>query len=127
LFFRERRLRLRLRSRRGSGRERRRGLCSLRIGASPQAGLSLGCPCPEAPCADPNFEAPGLAPFSFLLFKEIDREEDGVTYAVQYTADNIEQYRTYVEVHAAAMRQKGIDKWGERFIAFRTVMERVVI
>jgi hypothetical protein len=62
------------------------------------------------------------------LWKMMDmEEEDGVTYAVQYTADSIEQYRTYVEVHAAAMRQKGIDKWGERFIAFRTLMERVVI
>lgn len=62
------------------------------------------------------------------LWKMIDiEEEDGVTYAVQYTTDTVEHYRTYLDVHAANMRQKGIDKWGDRFIAFRTVMEEITI
>ena len=62
------------------------------------------------------------------LWKIIDiEEEDGVTYAFQYTAENIEEYRQYLNVHAPAMRQKGIDKWGDKFIAFRTVMEEIKI
>lgn len=62
------------------------------------------------------------------LWKMMDiDEEDGITYAVQYTTDTIEQYRAYLDEHASVMRQKGIDKWGDRFIAFRTVMEEITI
>jgi hypothetical protein len=60
------------------------------------------------------------------FWKLIDVDEvDGLTYAVQYVADDKAAYTRYLELFAPTMRKKGIDKWGDRFIAFRTVMEQV--
>jgi len=55
---------------------------------------------------------------------EVD-DTDGPTYAIQYTAASKELYDIYIDEFAFALRQKTIDKWGDRFIAVRTVMEVV--
>jgi hypothetical protein len=52
-------------------------------------------------------------------------ETDGITYAVQYHAESKDDYNRYIKNHADDMRKKGMDKWGNKFIAFRTVMEVV--
>jgi hypothetical protein len=52
-----------------------------------------------------------------------DAETETVTYAAQYYVESEQQLNTYLNDHAPAMRQKGFDKWGNRFIAFRTIME----
>ncbi|MCC7377875.1 MAG: DUF4286 family protein, partial [Chitinophagaceae bacterium] len=44
---------------------------------------------------------------------------------VQYHAQSKGLYNNYIENHAVQMRQKGYDKWGDKFIAFRTVMQVV--
>lgn len=59
-----------------------------------------------------------------LQLMEVD-DSEGPTYAVQYHALSKGLYNNYIENHAAAMRQKGYDKWGDRFIAFRSVMQVV--
>ena len=53
---------------------------------------------------------------------EVD-ESEGPTYAIQYFADSKSDYNRYIEIHAADMRQKSFDKWENRFIAFRSVMQ----
>ncbi len=50
-------------------------------------------------------------------------ETDGVTFSAQYTCDSLEDYHEYISSHAPAMRDKGIKKWGDGFVAFRTVMQ----
>lgn len=50
-------------------------------------------------------------------------EEEGVTYIAQYFCDNIQQYNTYIAGHAQTMRDKGFRRFGNGFIAFRTLME----
>lgn len=50
-------------------------------------------------------------------------ESEGVTFVIQYHSDSIENYQSYVNEHAQLMRKKGLDKFGNRFAAFRTVME----
>lgn len=50
----------------------------------------------------------------------------GMTYAVQYLSPNRAMYEQYIEQYAPILRQKGIDKWGEKFVAFRTAMEQVI-
>ena len=50
-------------------------------------------------------------------------EEDGPTYAVQYHADSRQQYDAYIELHAPALRQSSMEKWGNQFISFRSLME----
>jgi hypothetical protein len=52
-------------------------------------------------------------------------DTEGPTYVIQYFAESKANYNRYIQNHAAAMRQKGLDKWGDRFIAFRSVMQEV--
>jgi DNA gyrase inhibitor GyrI len=49
----------------------------------------------------------------------------GPTYAIQYFAQSKKDYETYIEQFAGDMRKRGADKWADRFIAFRTVMQAV--
>ena len=53
---------------------------------------------------------------------EVD-ETEGPTYAIQYHADSKADYNRYIEIHASHMRQKSFDKWGNGFMAFRSVMQ----
>lgn len=59
-----------------------------------------------------------------LRLLEID-DEEGPTYAIQFTAESKANYNRYIEKFAAEMRQRSFDKWGNRFIAFRSVMQVV--
>jgi len=52
-------------------------------------------------------------------------DTDGITYAIQYHAESKALYNRYIEIFAEEMRKKGFEKWGDKFIAFRTVMEVV--
>lgn len=52
-------------------------------------------------------------------------EEEGPTYVVQYFAESKAKYNLYIERYAASMRQKSFDRWGDKFIAFRSVMQVV--
>lgn len=61
---------------------------------------------------------------TILRLLETD-ETEGPTYAVQYHASNNELYNKYIEIYSVEMRKKGMDKWGNRVIAFRTVMQVV--
>lgn len=55
---------------------------------------------------------------------EVD-DSEGPTYAIQYNADSKADYNRYIETYATDMRQKSFEKWGARFIAFRSVMQVV--
>ena len=60
----------------------------------------------------------------YQLVKLLNTEEaTTTTYAVQYYAANHAQLEHYLETYAQSMRQKGFDRWGNRFVAFRTIME----
>ena len=60
------------------------------------------------------------------LFKLLEVDEtEGPTYAAQYFAPSMAHYEEYLAQHAPAMRQKTMDKWGAKFIAFRSLMEVV--
>src|SRR5689334_22629802 len=62
--------------------------------------------------------------FRIVKLLEVD-ETDGPTYAIQYFAESKADYNRYIEIHAPRMRKKSNDKWGEKFIAFRSLMEIV--
>jgi hypothetical protein len=60
------------------------------------------------------------------MFRLLEQDEtDGLTFVVQYFAPTIENYLTFIEEFAPVLQQKAFDKWGNRFIAFRTVMQVV--
>jgi hypothetical protein len=50
-------------------------------------------------------------------------DQEGPTYAVQYFTDSLAHYNTFKEEYAQALRQRGYDVFGNRFIAFTTVMQ----
>jgi hypothetical protein len=59
-----------------------------------------------------------------LRLLEVD-DADGPTYAVQYFSESKSLYNNYIENHATEMQQKSFAKWGDKFIAFRSVMQVV--
>jgi len=50
-------------------------------------------------------------------------DEEGVTYAAQYEAPDRTHYDRYIQEFADDLRKKGHEKWGNGFIAFRTLMQ----
>lgn len=59
----------------------------------------------------------------YKLYKLLEQDDtDGPTYIAQYFAPTMAEYERYIQEHAPRLRQQGFDKWGNRFIAFRTVM-----
>jgi len=62
----------------------------------------------------------------YKFFRLLDEDEtEGPTFVLQYFTTALERYEQYIIEFAARFRQEGQDKWGDRFIAFRTVMEEV--
>lgn len=61
-----------------------------------------------------------------VVLKLLDTDEtEGPTYAIQYTAQTKSDYDRYIENYAGEMRKRSFEKWGDKFIAFRSVMEIV--
>ncbi len=61
-----------------------------------------------------------------LVLRLLETDDtEGPTYAVQYKADSKALYNRYIEKYAGLMRQKSFDKWGDQFIAFRSMMQVV--
>jgi len=60
----------------------------------------------------------------YQLVKIFNAEHNSTTtYAVQYYAADNTQLDHYLETYAQNLRHKGFELWGNRFIAFRTIME----
>lgn len=53
---------------------------------------------------------------------EVD-ESEGPTYAIQYSAASKADYNRYRQMHANRLRDASYQRWGDRFIAFRSVMQ----
>jgi len=51
--------------------------------------------------------------------------EEGITYAIQYDLNSMEDYVRYQDNFALALRSKGEELFGDRFFAFRTLLEKV--
>lgn len=73
----------------------------------------------------PEMIATGCFESATILQLLENTDEEGPTYAVQYRAPDRTDYERYLTEFAAGMRQKGLEKWGENFIAFRTLMQIV--
>lgn len=62
--------------------------------------------------------------YKFYRLLEQD-DPDEITYVVQYFASSIEKYQHYIKHTASTLRQKAFDRWGNQFIAFRSLMQVV--
>lgn len=54
-------------------------------------------------------------------------EESADTFIVQYVTDRMERYETYTRDYAARLRGDGQKKFEGKFVAFRTVMEKLSV
>jgi hypothetical protein len=61
--------------------------------------------------------------FFKLLTEHPDAE--GNTYAIQYFAENQEDLDAYLSNEAPALQKEHVDRYGEKCLAFRTVLEEV--
>jgi Domain of unknown function (DUF4286) len=55
------------------------------------------------------------------LHEQDDRE--GPTYIAQYFAESKAFYNRYIELYADNFRKEYAYKWGDNFVAFRTLLE----
>ena len=62
--------------------------------------------------------------YRMVRLLEVD-ETEGPTFATQYNAESKADYNRYIQLYAAALRDKSYQRWGNRFIAFRSVMQEV--
>ncbi len=54
-----------------------------------------------------------------------DEDSGGHTYAIQYTSLSMAEYNTYQEKFAPALQQAHADRYKDKFVAFRTLLEVV--
>ena len=59
----------------------------------------------------------------FTILKLLEDDDEGVTYAIQYFADNMQSYERYITEFADHFKRASLQKWGQKFIAFRTLMQ----
>lgn len=50
-------------------------------------------------------------------------EEGGKSYSFQYLAESMEDYERYQEEFAPALQKDHTDRYGGKFVAFRTILE----
>ena len=58
-----------------------------------------------------------------ILEPEVD--PNALTFNIQYAFDKVEQYETYCLNHAPALQLAHAERYGERFVAFRTLLQEV--
>ncbi len=73
----------------------------------------------------PDLIATGCFTHATILHLLEADDTEGITYAVQYHAESKALYNRYIENFSEMMRKKATDKWGNKFIAFRSVMQVV--
>ena len=51
------------------------------------------------------------------------QEESGVSYSIQYTSASMKDYEEYRDKQAPRLQKAHIDKYRDKFTAFRTLLE----
>lgn len=60
----------------------------------------------------------------YRMYRLVDQEEDeGPTFVIQFLTSSQERYRHFCDEFEAPLKQAGWERWGNGYIAFRTVME----
>jgi hypothetical protein len=54
-----------------------------------------------------------------------DEDTGGITYSIQYHCDKLEDYHNYQEKSAPALQKEHTEKFRDKFVAFRTLLEVV--
>ncbi len=63
--------------------------------------------------------------FSFNKLLSRQEDETGTTFVIQYTAPSMQHYEDYQTKHAPALQAETKRLFEGKFVAFRTLMEKV--
>jgi len=62
----------------------------------------------------------------YKFYRLLDQDEsEGPTFVLQFFTGSSEGYRRYILESDPKLQQDALDKWGEGFVAFRTIMEEL--
>jgi hypothetical protein len=59
----------------------------------------------------------------YRFCKVLVDEEQGTTFSIQYSTPSIEILKQYQAEHAPRLQKEVKDKYGDKFVAFRTLLE----
>jgi hypothetical protein len=59
------------------------------------------------------------------ICKVLGVDDEGTTYSVQYTCKNMDDYNRYQAEFAPRLQKEHSDKFREKFVAFRSLLEVV--
>lgn len=62
---------------------------------------------------------------SYRILKVLDSPNEGVTYCIQYITETMEDYDRYVLNFAPALRASFPERFTDKFVIYRTVMEYI--
>ena len=62
---------------------------------------------------------------SYKILTVIDSPNEGVTYCIQYNADNIDQFQQYYMNHLHKFQAIHQQQFDEKFVMFNTLMKEV--
>lgn len=64
--------------------------------------------------------------YDYSFFKLLGHDEsDGKTFIVQFHSEEKSLCETYIKQHSEGFTKKTSDKWGDKFIAFQSLLESV--
>ncbi len=59
------------------------------------------------------------------ICKVLVDEEQGTTYSIQYTCESMEKLQDYQRGHAPRLQKEHADRYANKFVAFRSLLEIV--
>ncbi|WP_183563295.1 DUF4286 family protein [Mucilaginibacter sp. SP1R1] len=62
---------------------------------------------------------------SYKILTVVDSPNEGVTYCIQYNADNMEQFQQFYMNHLYKFRSIHQERFDEKFVMFNTLMKEV--
>jgi hypothetical protein len=63
--------------------------------------------------------------YRMLKVHSRDKEEEGFTYNIQYSCPSMADLHRYQAHHAPALQKEHSDRYKDKFVAFRTLLEEV--
>ncbi|OYU83447.1 MAG: hypothetical protein CFE24_11350 [Flavobacterium sp. BFFFF2] len=69
--------------------------------------------------------ATGLFQQARMVKIKTDQADGSTSYAVQYTADSMDDLDQYYREHAPRLREEGLQLFGDKMLAFRTELEHI--
>ncbi len=73
----------------------------------------------------PNVLKTGCFTSNRVLRVLADEDSGGKTYSIQYDCKTMDDFTRYEKEFATALRQEALEKYKDKFVAFRTLLETV--